>query len=43
MLKPPCDYVSTNPVLVFNTDRPTVLVTVPLNLTTSRYDNYIAT
>ena len=34
--KPPCDEVSTNPLLVFSTNKPTTLLTVPLNLTTVR-------
>ena len=37
MQKLPCDATSTNPVLVFNTNRPTVLMTVPLNLLNLRY------
>jgi len=41
--KPPCDDMSTNPVLVFDTDKPTMLVTVPLNLMTLRYDKYVHT
>ena len=35
--KPPCDEISTNPLLVFNTNNPTTLLTVPLNLMTLRY------
>ena len=35
--KLPCDDTSTNPVLVFNINRPTVLMTVPLNLLNLRY------
>ena len=30
--KPPCDEMSPNPVLVFNTDKPAVLISVPMNL-----------
>ena len=40
--KPPCDEVSTDLLLVFNINKPTTLLTVPLNLTTVRLvDIYI--